>query len=180
MRSSLPGANDFVALLVQIPIPKSLVTAAAVGSFTIYALLFGSSAVGATLYWLRRWIRKLAAGRIARRLRRLVVSREQVPGLTFMVVTPYVVLVSPYRTTRMIRLPRRMGDYSYGTYLYGFPIQQTISHLTHLTSGWLMFVISLPLSLAAGALSWRFVESPALSLKRRLTAPAASAVQAVR
>ena len=56
VRSSLPGANDFVALLVQIPIPKSLVTAAAVGSFTIYALLFGSFAVGATLYWLRRWI----------------------------------------------------------------------------------------------------------------------------
>lgn len=61
--------------------------------------------------------------------------------------------------------------------MYGFPIQQTISHLTLMTSGWLMFVASLPLSLAAGALSWRFVESPALSLKRRLAGPAFRPVQ---
>lgn len=179
VRSSLPGANEFVALLVQIPIPKPEVTAAAVGEFTIYALLFGSFAVGATLYWLRRWIPASwpLAGTAAAICAAVSLLGGQAAELAFMIVTPYLVLVLAYRTTRMARMPRRMGDYSYGIYVYGFPIQQTISHLLHLTSGWLMFVISLPLSLAAGALSWRFVESPALSLKRRLTAPAASAAR---
>jgi peptidoglycan/LPS O-acetylase OafA/YrhL len=77
----------------------------------------------------------------------------------------------------MMRLPRRMGDHCYGIYVNGFPIQQTTSHLARVTSGWLMFVIAPPLGLAAGALSWRFVGSPALMLKRRLTGPAANAVQ---
>jgi peptidoglycan/LPS O-acetylase OafA/YrhL len=178
-RSSLPGGNRFVALLFQIPSPKPIVTAAAAGSFTIYALLFGSFAVGATLYWLRRWIPANwpLAGIAVAICTGVSLLGGQAPELAFMIVTPYLVLVFAYRTTRMMRLPRRMGDYSYGVYVYGFPIQQTISHLTHVTSGWLMFVISLPLSLAAGALSWRFVESPALLLKRRLTGPAASAVQ---
>jgi peptidoglycan/LPS O-acetylase OafA/YrhL len=179
LRSSLPGANEFVALLVQVPIPKPAVAAAAVGSFTIYALLFGCFAVGAALYWLRRWVPVIwpLAGIAVAVCAGVSLLGGQAPELAFMIVTPYVVLVLAYRTTSMARLPRRMGDYSYGTYLYGFPIQQTISHLIHLTSGWLMFAISLPLSVAAGALSWRFVESPALSLKRRLTAPAASPIQ---
>jgi peptidoglycan/LPS O-acetylase OafA/YrhL len=53
----------------------------------------------------------------------------------------------------------RWGDWSYGLYLYAFPIQQLIVW----TSGgsmnpWLLLAISLPASLVAGALSWHLVE----------------------
>jgi len=67
------------------------------------------------------------------------------------------------------RLPwhgfNRFGDYSYGIYLWGFPIQQIVAHhLPHiapLTNA----ALSLPLAVVVGMLSWHLVEKPALSLK---------------
>ena len=38
----------------------------------------------------------------------------------------YVVLVAAYHPNLRWRLPNRAGDYSYGLYVYAFPIQQTI------------------------------------------------------
>ena len=62
----------------------------------------------------------------------------------------------------------RFGDVSYGVYLYAFPIQQCV----HALAPGLGFVTSLAmvavLTLAAGWLSWRFVEEPALRLKAYL------------
>jgi peptidoglycan/LPS O-acetylase OafA/YrhL len=52
-------------------------------------------------------------------------------------------------------------DISYGTYIYGFPIQQiVINEITH--RFWLGMAISMVLSLVAGYLSYRFVEKPFL------------------
>jgi peptidoglycan/LPS O-acetylase OafA/YrhL len=55
-------------------------------------------------------------------------------------------------------------DYSYGIYLYAFPIQQTVQ-LYLPSPWWLNSLISLPLTLACGALSWHLVERRALALK---------------
>jgi peptidoglycan/LPS O-acetylase OafA/YrhL len=62
----------------------------------------------------------------------------------------------------------RSGDFSYGMYLYGWPIQQLLKlyfqpHLTPTS----LFVWAVLFSACAAALSWRFVEKPALSLKPR-------------
>jgi len=52
-------------------------------------------------------------------------------------------------------------DISYGTYIYGFPIQQIV--INEITSRfWLGMAISMVLSLVAGYLSYRFVEKPFL------------------
>jgi peptidoglycan/LPS O-acetylase OafA/YrhL len=60
------------------------------------------------------------------------------------------------------------GDYSYGIYLYGFPIQQTLVHLFPIfREAWpLLFLVGAPLTLAFAAVSWHFIEKPTLSLKR--------------
>ncbi|MCW3127394.1 MAG: acyltransferase [Bacteroidetes bacterium] len=60
----------------------------------------------------------------------------------------------------------RYGDFSYGIYIYAFPVQQTIIHYAHgrLGVGSLMilsFVCTLPLA----ALSWHLVEKRALQFK---------------
>ncbi|MFT3788727.1 MAG: acyltransferase [Tepidisphaeraceae bacterium] len=61
------------------------------------------------------------------------------------------------------RLPHlnvtRFGDWSYGTYLYAFPIQQLLVFYNggRMNPLWLC-AIALPLSLLAGALSWHAVE----------------------
>lgn len=52
----------------------------------------------------------------------------------------------------------RYGDYSYGVYLYAFPIQQLIACYSPGISVPVMALISLPLSVAAGMASWNLVE----------------------
>lgn len=60
----------------------------------------------------------------------------------------------------------RFGDFSYGLYLYGFLIQQIVNHLSHNSLSALQNTfISLPIALACAALSWHFVEKPALARK---------------
>jgi len=53
----------------------------------------------------------------------------------------------------------RFGDFSYGTYLYAFPIQQLlVMHAHGAISPLMLFAEAAPLTLIAGALSWFLVE----------------------
>jgi peptidoglycan/LPS O-acetylase OafA/YrhL len=63
----------------------------------------------------------------------------------------------------------RGADYSYGIYLYGFVIQQTLA-LTCPWSRewWLNTLLSIPLAAAFAAVSWHWVEKPAPGLRRYL------------
>jgi peptidoglycan/LPS O-acetylase OafA/YrhL len=65
-------------------------------------------------------------------------------------------------------------DYSYGVYIYAFPMQQL---MVFLLPGdrvwWVNILLSLPPTLLLAALSWHLVEKPALALKRRANIPPA-------
>jgi peptidoglycan/LPS O-acetylase OafA/YrhL len=70
----------------------------------------------------------------------------------------------------LIRLPKvtRWGDLSYGTYIWAWPVQQTLV----MTAGaWLQWytnvLLALPLTLTLALLSWRYIEGPSLQLKSR-------------
>jgi peptidoglycan/LPS O-acetylase OafA/YrhL len=59
------------------------------------------------------------------------------------------------------------GDYSYGLFLYGFPIQQAVAHIWPATHFWLANVaIAFPAALLFAFVSWHTVEKPALALRR--------------
>jgi peptidoglycan/LPS O-acetylase OafA/YrhL len=77
----------------------------------------------------------------------------------------YLVLYLAFLPGRLNGFGRR-GDFSYGIYLYGFPLQQTA---TALMGGWMPWWMNAAagfcLALLAAALSWHLVEKPALSLK---------------
>ena len=60
----------------------------------------------------------------------------------------------------------RIGDFSYGTYIYGFPAEQVIATLFPGIGPLTMIVLGVPISILLGAFSWRFVERPALALRR--------------
>jgi len=60
------------------------------------------------------------------------------------------------------------GDFSYGLYIYAFPIQQAIASVTRMSDTGKMFVLSLLLTLLAAILSWHFVESKALKWKDKI------------
>ncbi len=59
------------------------------------------------------------------------------------------------------------GDYSYGLYLYSYPVQQTVTALLPASREWyLNLLISVPITLGIAMLSWHIVEKPALKLKK--------------
>lgn len=69
----------------------------------------------------------------------------------------------------------KKGDYSYGLYLYGFVIQQSLVQLfPGLRYWWFNFPAALLLTFALAVPSWHFVEGPALRLKRLLSRRAAA------
>jgi peptidoglycan/LPS O-acetylase OafA/YrhL len=171
LRPSVPGASHFVASLVDLQASPELVDQAKLGGFTVYAELFGAFIVGATLFALRRWVPlrwqfglcAVAAWGVA-----TLAFRATALETSTVVLGPYIVLCLAYLSVKLIRLPRWLGDYSYGIYIYAFPIQQTISDLVGPSSGWVMFAISLPLTIVVAVASWHLVERRALELKRRL------------
>ena len=64
----------------------------------------------------------------------------------------------------------RLPDISYGIYLYGWPVE-ALWIWFHRGSPWITFFASTVICFGLGWLSWHFVERPALTLKRRATAP---------
>ena len=73
----------------------------------------------------------------------------------------------------------RFGDLSYGLYIYGWPAEVVVMHLSGgKAAWWQVFLGALPLALGAAFLSWRFVEEPMLRLKPRKAAARAAAAAA--
>ena len=64
------------------------------------------------------------------------------------------------------RLPVRMGDWSYGAYLYGFPVQQLLAHFKLHEASFTAYVLACTtVTFGLAALSWNWVEKQALRLK---------------
>ncbi len=76
----------------------------------------------------------------------------------------YGAFVVGYLPTGPIRSYNRLGDVSYGLYIYGFAVQQTVLHLTGIADPWLNLAVALPATLVLATLSWIFVERPAIAL----------------
>ena len=63
-----------------------------------------------------------------------------------------------------------LGDFSYGIFLYGFAVQQTVASLGAWTHHWYInLALAVPLVTLFAAFSWYGVEKPALALRKRLS-----------
>ncbi len=84
-----------------------------------------------------------------------------------MVFLPIVVLAFGFDHNETLARLTRHGDYSYGIYIYAFPVQQTIAYLWPSMPLQYYLLLSLTITMLLAAASWRLIESPALSLKPR-------------
>ena len=108
----------------------------------------------------------------------------------FLIISTSILLVislmaNVFETSRFILLPilvisfgltylkplhhvvQKIGDLSYGVYLYAFPIQQTLMHYFHLQTMALL-ILSLLISMTFAWLSWHIVEKRAMNWKKEM------------
>jgi peptidoglycan/LPS O-acetylase OafA/YrhL len=95
--------------------------------------------------------------------------------LPYCICVGYLVVVLAYHPA--IRIPDifRDHDFSYGLYIYAFPIQQTFVErggADLFGRPVLLFLLSFPITLALAITSWHYIEKPALALKVRLVGTA--------
>lgn len=83
--------------------------------------------------------------------------------------TPWLILYLALRPSLWARVINRYGDYSYGMYIYAFPVQQLILWFANGQQLWWQnFILSAVSTLLLAILSWHLVEVRALSLRKPL------------
>lgn len=125
---------------------------------------------GGALYILRDAVR-LHWGIFAASLAAVLVSTlagARVFNIVYFMLVPYLVLFIALVPAGAIRQFNRLGDYSYGLYIYAFTVQQLLA------SRWIgitplqLMATSMAITLVFAVLSWHLIEERALGLKGRL------------
>lgn len=154
-------------------LPTYRFVTALVGTPRIWPRFLSFFLAGMLLYLYRERV-KIRADVALIALLCLVLAARVPPCLTLLmpVCGAYILIWLAMAPSALLTEFGRYGDFSYGMYLWAFPIQQLIisrlgPHLTPLR----LFAMALPLSVAAGIASWFAVEKWCLKLKRRTAAP---------
>lgn len=96
---------------------------------------------------------------------------------------PVLILAITYATFCLAYLPKgrirafnKLGDYSYGIYIYALPLQGLAVWLVGPQTPLINVLLSLPPTLICAVLSWHYIEGPALSLgkSKKTLKPAAA------
>ena len=123
--------------------------------------------MGGSFFILREHI--ILSGRLAIALCALLALAAAISFDVFFVVyclsLAYLLLYVSYIPKGVIRRYNALGDYSYGAYIYAFPVQQAIVSLVPGITVMPMLVLSSVFTLTLAMLSWHLVEEPALKLK---------------
>lgn len=129
--------------------------------------LLQTFAVGVSLYILREhipWHGGIALVLMAA----YVLAPSQAETELAVIAMPYATMWVAYRGPAALRRLTTHGDFSYGIYLYAWPVGQAVAALVPAASPLLVIAVSLPVTLALGVASWHVVEKPALILKKSL------------
>ncbi|OWY05578.1 hypothetical protein B6V75_05570 [Thioclava sp. F1Mire-8] len=94
---------------------------------------------------------------------------------------PSMALAVSYATLWLAGLPsgrlrefNRVGDYSYGIYIYAFPVQGMVVALLGEMGPLSNIALATPITVALAMLSWHWVERPAMKILRRGQIPQAN------
>ena len=132
------------------------------------ARLFFMFCSGSMLYLYREqiplsWLALIVAAAIVA----LCAGHDPFFGIVYSLALPYAMVCLAYLPRGRILAFNRLGDYSYGTYIYAYPVQQSLMALLPGLTVIPLFVLSLIVTLALAVVSWHFIEKPATGLARR-------------
>ena len=109
-----------------------------------------------------------------------ILGGREVAFAVYLLCLPPFLLHLAYIPGGPIRKVNRWGDYSYGIYIYAFPVQQTLAHLFPKLPLSAMVVGATGISWALAWCSWNLVERRAIKLKDACADGTARAWHAVR
>ena len=83
----------------------------------------------------------------------------------YYMLLPYSIIVIALHPRLNLHAFGKYGDFSYGLYLYGFPVKQTIVAINAQWSSLQLFTLAFPLTLLLAVASWHLVEARAMRFK---------------
>ncbi len=127
-------------------------------------------AVGAAAYVYRRWVP--VSGLLALLLFGLAVLAFGGAFYPMMhaIAVAYAALWLGFADIPWIKAYNRFGDFSYGMYIYAFPVEQALMASFPGFRPGLLILTSFPLTLLLAIASWTWIESPALAHRHILVA----------
>jgi len=145
------------------------------GSPQLWARLLPYYLAGVAFYLFRDRIRLHAQGALLALITLLAASWVHVGwAAVFPVAGAYLVFYVAFAQWIPLQRVGRFGDFSYGTYLYAFPIEQLlVMKFGHTVAPWMLFAIAAPLTLLFAVVSWYAVERRFLRPERRKELPIA-------
>ena len=105
--------------------------------------------------------------------------RTQLLAWASWVLLPIVVLAFGFAHSPWLARLTSSGDYSYGIYIYAFPLQQSVVYLWPQIGIGTYLLVCMAGTLVFAILSWHLVECRALALKPRRPSPADASVAGV-
>jgi peptidoglycan/LPS O-acetylase OafA/YrhL len=135
-------------------------------SFAVPFLYFMA---GACYYRFRHWIRWGFWGILASVVILVLIKIEWIPRISLVFILPYLVLWLAFAKAFGLKVVSRYGDFSYGFYLFAFPVQQTVCYVWMDSLGFyallgIAWIITMLLAIG----SWYAIEQPAMRLKQRV------------
>lgn len=92
--------------------------------------------------------------------------------IAFPILGSYIILYTAFNKKIKLHNFSKHGDFSYGVYIYAFPIQQLIVYMSNYTiNPYLLFLIALPIIFVFSILSWHLIEKQCLKLKNSRMVP---------
>ncbi|HSX02870.1 MAG TPA: acyltransferase [Candidatus Saccharimonadia bacterium] len=124
--------------------------------------------VGGTLLYVFRQRVRLSAGLAWAALAVFAVSSAWPLAWLYLsyLTLPYLIIYLAFMQAGRLANFGRYGDFSYGLYIYAFPVQQALVAGTPGISPLRLMALAFPITLALAICSWHLIEAPALRLKR--------------
>ena len=96
----------------------------------------------------------------------LIFAYQKTSLIAMYVALPYLVIYVAMAEKLRFPFYERIGDLSYGTYLFAYPVQQAIVATSANAIGpRLLAAIALPLTIMLALLSWHLIERPMLAIR---------------